>query len=99
MRIKGVIILSYLLQLLQRCLDGHIFLNKIPKSININKLDTFLVDCMTDTSLYVIDSVVTNGLIRDNPATIDFLTRTSNEIDIRPAKTLPDLIFYISSSL
>src|SRR2546421_12017390 len=75
------------------------FFNKTPKIVNINKLDTFLVDCMTNTGLNEIDCIMINGLIRDNPTTIYFLVRTSNEINIWLAKTLPNLIFYITYSL
>src|SRR5216684_6068970 len=99
MRIPGFKIMPDVFQLLQRCLDRHMFFNKTPKNINIDKLDIFSVDCMANTSLNQFDSIMANWLIRDNPAAIDFLVRTSNGINVRLAKTLSDLIFYVSSIL
>src|SRR5438874_3875191 len=99
MGIPGFKILPDIFQFLERCLERHMFFNKLPKLVNADKCDVLCIDSVPNASLNQIDRIGSDRLIRDNPAAINPLFSAGNGIDVRFAETLPDLVLYISGGV
>src|SRR6266516_6176700 len=97
--VQGFIILPDIFQFLERCLERHMFFNKLPKLVNVYKRDIFCIDSMPNASLNQIDRIRTDRFIRDNPTAINPFFSAGNGIDVRFAETLPNLVLYISGGV